>query len=67
MKKKKYAFALALVIALTALSPAIGHADPDPTQPTSTSGVTGSDPVPTSPDQWPNLISIVLTTLICIP
>jgi hypothetical protein len=65
---KKNAFPIVLAIALTALSPAIGHADPNLTsQPASTSGVTGSDPVPTSPDQWPHFISIVLAVLSSIP
>lgn len=65
---KKYVFPLVLAIALTVLSPAVGHSDPVPTsQPDSTSGITGSDPVPTSPDQWPHFISVVLTVLSSIP
>ncbi len=66
--KNKCTFPLVLALALTVLSPAIGHADPGTASPpASSSGVTGTDPVPTSPNEWPHFISIVLTVLSSIP
>lgn len=53
---KKYVFPLVLAIALTVLSPAVGHSDPVPTsQPDSTSGI--QDQIPSQPPQTSGPIS----------
>jgi hypothetical protein len=61
---KKFARNLTLAITLATLSGSAAHADPGSTPtPASTSSVTGGDPVPTNPNQWPTVISIILSAM----